>query len=226
MVKCRGLLIGPIVWDELGCFVADIVVLQVSKWYGVLISKVLSFGHLVSLLFGFQIDLHSLSMSYKFEKLRELVSAQFFKGLRMLSPVLGWEISVQVVSMPGRGVQFAIAELPLLELMDCGMTVCDSDEPTSEVDETAFIATFSVPLVCLKFPGKMFSRARARERLQHPHDPVDWESFTMEEPLNLMVVVAVAVVVVVERNEEEEVLLLVRDDDLDGGGSSGSSGEE
>ncbi|KAM7523745.1 hypothetical protein LguiA_013647 [Lonicera macranthoides] len=132
----------------------------------------------------------------------------------------------------GGGVQFAIAELPLLELMDCGMTV----------DETAFIATFSVPLVCLKFPGKMFSRARGGiVEVDLIPSPAATNcgfltKFGYDDDLDggsgggggggCSGVVIAAVVVVVERNEEEEVLLLMRDDDLDGGGSSGSSGEE
>lgn len=34
------------------------------------------------------------------------------------------------------GIQFATAQLPLLELMDCGMTVCDPDSQNSPCDES------------------------------------------------------------------------------------------
>ncbi|KAM7521663.1 hypothetical protein LguiA_011565 [Lonicera macranthoides] len=35
------------------------------------------------------------------------------------------------------GIQFATAQLPLLELMDCGMTICDTDEQNSTTEENS-----------------------------------------------------------------------------------------
>ncbi|MCI47615.1 F-box/LRR-repeat protein 17-like, partial [Trifolium medium] len=36
--------------------------------------------------------------------------------------------------VPG-GIQFATAQLPLLELMDCGMAICDPNFPDPTADE-------------------------------------------------------------------------------------------
>ncbi|KAL0389438.1 UNVERIFIED_CONTAM: F-box/LRR-repeat protein 17 [Sesamum calycinum] len=74
------------------------------------------------------------------------LSAANLRGLRMLSLVLGSEItdaSVAAITssfsklelLDLSGIQFAAAQLPRLELMDCGMTICDPNSEKSTDEE-------------------------------------------------------------------------------------------
>ncbi|KAM7257122.1 hypothetical protein ACFE04_012863 [Oxalis oulophora] len=52
---------------------------------------------------------------------------------------------------PG-GIQFATAQLPLLEIMDCGMTICDPNTPSHQNNNSDFPETFNnnLHLICQK----------------------------------------------------------------------------
>ncbi|KAK6141474.1 hypothetical protein DH2020_024772 [Rehmannia glutinosa] len=111
-------------------------------------------------------NIHIASFLLSHEAVLALSAANLRLGLRMLSLVLGSEItdaSVAAIAssfpklelldlsgssvsdsgigmicnvFPRRGIQFAAAQLPCLELMDCGMTICDpnSEKSTDEED--------------------------------------------------------------------------------------------
>lgn len=44
-------------------------------------------------------------------------------------------VYINLLSHGSGGIQFATAQLPLLELMDCGMTICDPNFPDPTTDE-------------------------------------------------------------------------------------------
>ena len=50
------------------------------------------------------------------------------------------------------GIQFATAQLPLLELMDCGMTICDSNSsnPASDASDLQKTSNTNVQLIYQK----------------------------------------------------------------------------
>lgn len=63
------------------------------------------------------------------------------------------------------GIQFATAQLPLLELMDCGMTIRDlyEQDPTSEVDTNSGAQTPSKSKLHLMYQKLIIKHGRLKK---------------------------------------------------------------
>ncbi|KAG2325722.1 hypothetical protein Bca52824_008450 [Brassica carinata] len=123
---------------------------------------------MLSLVLGIDItdsSVAAISSSYTNLELLDLSGSSITDtGLGMICDALPDTLSKLLVALcpnvTSSGIQFATAQLPLLELMDCGMTVSDpsSDNPTSEENS-------STPQKASGYNQKMFIKHKRLKKL-------------------------------------------------------------
>ncbi|KAB2075527.1 hypothetical protein ES319_A07G227400v1 [Gossypium barbadense] len=99
---------------------------------------------MLSLVLGSEItdaSVAAIASSYSKLELLDLSGSSISdSGIGMICNVLPNTLSRLLLALcpniTSSGIQFATAQLPLLELMDCGMTVCDPDSQNSPCDES------------------------------------------------------------------------------------------
>ncbi|KAI3819380.1 hypothetical protein L1987_13210 [Smallanthus sonchifolius] len=106
---------------------------------------------MLSLVLGSEItdaSVVAISKSYSNLELLDLSGSSISdSGLGMICNVFPETLTRLLVALcpniTSSGIQFATAQLPLLELMDCGMTICESDSqyPTSEENSDSKLHT-------------------------------------------------------------------------------------
>ncbi|KAJ6399378.1 hypothetical protein OIU77_020011 [Salix suchowensis] len=99
---------------------------------------------MLSLVFGTEItdaSVASISQSYSKLELLDLSGSSISdSGIGMICNVFPGTLSRFLLAVcpniTSSGIQFATAQLPLLELMDCGMTICDLSPQNPTYDES------------------------------------------------------------------------------------------
>ncbi|KAJ6681267.1 MITOCHONDRIAL ATP SYNTHASE COUPLING FACTOR B [Salix koriyanagi] len=102
---------------------------------------------MLSLVFGTEItdaSVASISQSYSKLELLDLSGSSISdSGIGMICNVFPGTLSRFLLAVcpniTSSGIQFATAQLPLLELMDCGMTICDLSPQNPTYDESELI---------------------------------------------------------------------------------------